>query len=135
MKFLKAKLVVKLIEFFEKDFRRIEHDLSVLYESEKIVENREAFDRDIVISCALLHDVGIKISEEKFGYNNGKTQEEFGPPIAENILYEIGLESEKIVKVKQIIANHHSPSRYDYIELEILKEADRIINTKEKNNA
>jgi len=135
MKLLKAKLVVKLIEFFEKDFRRIEHAISVLCESENIVKNRNDFDRDILVSCALLHDVGIKISEAKFGYNNGKTQEEFGPAIAEKILNEIGLEPVKIIKIKQIIANHHSPSRYDYIELEILKEADRIINTKEKNNA
>ena len=32
------------------------------------------------------------------------------------------------MKVCEIIGNHHSPSRYDYVELEILKEADRIVN-------
>jgi hypothetical protein len=31
-----------------------------------------------------------------------------------------------------VIGNHHSPSRYDYPELVVLKEADRIVNRDEK---
>ena len=30
--------------------------------------------------------------------------------------------------VCNIISNHHSPSRYDYPELEVLKQADMIVN-------
>ena len=39
---------------------------------------------------------------------------------------------EKTRIVKNIIGNHHSPSRYDYPELAVLKEADRIVNRDEK---
>lgn len=96
------------------------------------MEDNESCDFEIVIASALLHDVGIKISEEKLGHNTGKTQEEFGPPVAEELLRAIEFPSDKIEKIKEIIGNHHSPSRYDYIELEILKQADRIVNEKEK---
>jgi len=92
------------------------------------MQKYDSCDQDIVIACALLHDIGIKISEEKFGYNNGKTQEEFGPDVAEELLSSINFPGEKTIKVKEIIGNHHSKSRYDYVELVILKEADKIVN-------
>lgn len=88
----------------------------------------ESCDCEILITSALLHDIGIKQSEELLGYNNGKTQEAYGPPVAERLLRDIGFPADKIVKVCNIIGNHHSPSRYDYVELRILKEADRIVN-------
>ena len=94
--------------------------------------NRPSCDPEIVIACALLHDVGIKVSEEKHGYNNGKTQEEYGPPVAEALLNSIEFPCEKIEIVKDIIGNHHSPSRYDYPELIVLKDADKIVNRDEK---
>ena len=92
----------------------------------------ESCDNEIVIASAVLHDVGIKISEEKLGYNNGKTQEEYGPDAAAELLRSIDFPAEKIEVIKHIISNHHSPSKYDYIELEILKKADKIINQVEK---
>ena len=79
------------------------------------------YDLDILPATALLHDVGIRVSEEEHGYQDGKKQELYGPPTAE-----------KIDKVKEIVGNHHSPSRYDYVELEILKKADRIVNEVER---
>jgi hypothetical protein len=38
---------------------------------------------------------GIKQSEEILGYNNGKTQEEYGPPIAGELLESIDFPHEK----------------------------------------
>jgi putative nucleotidyltransferase with HDIG domain len=114
---------------FGDDDRRIEHALRVLHHADIIAEDYPECDMDIVIACALLHDVGIKLSEEKHGHNNGKTQEKYGPPVAEELLKSIGFPTEKIKIVKDIIGNHHSPSRYDYPELTILKAADRIVNT------
>lgn len=92
------------------------------------MENVECYDYEILVASALLHDIGIKQSEEILGYNNGKTQEEYGPPIAEKLLNSISFPQGKIFKVCEIIANHHSPSKHEYVELKILKEADRIVN-------
>lgn len=102
---------------------------------EKSHSNPASCDPDVVAACALLHDVGIKISEEKHGYNNGETQEQYGPPVAAEILAGIGFPANKAKRVKEIIGNHHSPSRYDYPELAVLKEADQIVNAARERGA
>ena len=127
MYYYKGKITKLLVDYFENDFRRITHALEVLKYAEKIMEDKGNYDYDIVIASALLHDIGIKQSEQLLGYNNGKTQEEYGPPMAEELLKNINFPTEKITKVCEIIGNHHSRSRYDYIELIILKEADLIV--------
>ena len=128
MDYCKGKITKLLVDYFGSDFRRITHALEVMKHAEIIMENTPNCDADIVVASALLHDVGIKPSEEKFGYNDGKTQEEYGPPVAEEMLKSIGFPNEKIIKVCEIIGNHHSASRYDYAELKLLKEADRVVN-------
>lgn len=131
MTHLRAKVTRALIDFFGDDDARIEHALRVLHHADVIIADHPSSDPDIVIAAALLHDVGIKVSEEKHGYNNGKTQEEYGPPVAGEILDSIGFPPEKTEIVKNIIGNHHSPSQYDYPELVVLKEADLIVNRDE----
>jgi HD superfamily phosphodiesterase len=127
----KGRIAKLLVDCFGNDFRRITHALEVLKHAERIMDDAPACDREIVIAVSLLHDVGIKMSEELFGYNNGVTQEKYGPPVAAELLKSIDFPQEKIIKVSEIIGNHHSPSRYDYVELKILKEADRIVNKQE----
>jgi HD superfamily phosphodiesterase len=129
MDYLKGRITKVLVDYFGEDFRRITHALEVLKYAERILdESSGECDPDVVIASALLHDVGIKPSEEILGYNNGKTQEEYGPPAAKKLLDAMGFPREKIDLVCAIIGNHHSPSRYDFVELKILKEADRIVN-------
>lgn len=132
MQYLKATLITTLVNFFDGDLRRIEHALSVMREAEQIAATKQEYDYDILIAATILHDVGIKPSEEKLGYNNGRTQEEYGPPIVHELLSGIGFPADKTRIVCEIIGNHHSPSRYTYPELAILKEADRIINRLEE---
>jgi putative nucleotidyltransferase with HDIG domain len=132
MTYIRAKLIRKLIEFFNDDDRRIEHALRVLYHAENCVSEYPACDRDILIAAALLHDVGIKESEEKLGYNTGKTQEKYGPAIAKRILDETDFPKEKIHLTIDIISRHHSPENDDCCELKILKRADAVVNKTEK---
>jgi hypothetical protein len=86
MEYLKAKIIKLLIEFYEDDYRRITHALNVLEQAENILKTKTGYDEDIIIACSLLHDAGIKQSEKELGYNNGKTQERFGPPASEEIM-------------------------------------------------
>jgi len=132
MKYLRAQILKLMMDYFGDDNKRIEHALRVLYHSENIMRNYDSYDLEIVIASAILHDIGIKVSEQKLGYNTGKSQEKYGPEIAEKLLNSIGFPNEKIEIVKNIIGNHHSPSRYNYAELEILKKADLIVNRDEK---
>lgn len=131
MDYLKGRVTKLLVDYFGDDVRRINHALEVLKYAEKIRDDGQECDYELLVACALLHDIGIRRSEELHGYNNGKTQEEYGPPVAEALLSGIGFPPEKTEKVCRIIGNHHSPSRYDYVELKILKEADRIVNRME----
>jgi len=131
MQYLKAHLIEHLISYFENDYRRIEHALSVLFYAEKNAEEAIDIDYEVLIASALLHDVGIKPAEELHGFNNGPLQEELGPPEAKRILDSLGFPKEKTRKVMQLIGNHHSRSRYPYKELEILKKADAVVNKKE----
>jgi HD superfamily phosphodiesterase len=131
MDFCKGKITKLLVDYFGNDFRRITHALEVLKYSEKFMENTEGYDYEVVVASALLHDIGIKQSEKVLGYNNGQTQEKYGPPIAEELLKGINFPPEKISKVCEIIGNHHSRSKYEYIELKILKAADEMVNRRE----
>jgi HD superfamily phosphodiesterase len=128
VEYCKGRITKLLVDYFVYDFRRITHALEVLKYAEKLMEDREGWDYEVFVASALLHDIGIKRSEELLGYNNGKMQEEYGPPVAEELLKSIGFSPEKITRVCEIIGNHHSPSRYEYIELGVLKEADTIVN-------
>jgi HD superfamily phosphodiesterase len=135
MEYGKGKIVKLLVDHFQGDYRRITHALEVLKEAERIRDGGQQSDGDVVIAVALLHDVGIKPSEEQLGYNNGRTQEEFGPPLVTELLGRIDFPPEKIGLVARIVGNHHSPSRFTSAELEILKQADRIVNRREGGEA
>ena len=132
MDYLKGKIVKLLVDFFENDYRRIEHALEVLKEAEMLLTDCAECEREVVLAAALLHDVGIKPSETQLGYNNGKTQEEFGPPVVRELLQQIDFPLAALCKVMEIVGNHHSPSRYDYPELRLLKEADRRVNSRQE---
>ena len=70
----------------------------------------------------------IRTLEEKFGYQNGKLQEELGPPIAEKMLTELGFEKDVIDRVCYLIAHHHTYKDVDGIDYRILLEADFLVN-------
>lgn len=116
--------------FFGEDARRIEHALEVASHALEI-QASEGGDRDIVIMAALLHDVGIKPGEERYGRNDGKIQEKLGPPIAEEILRNLGVEEGRIAAVKELIAHHHTPGKIKTKEFACLWDADFIVNLKE----
>jgi len=125
--YLKSRLIKALIAHFGDDDRRIDHALAVTKWAERILEN-EGGDEEIVLAAGLLHDVGIKEAEARFGYNTGKMQEEYGPPVACRILEEIGLAKEKIAEACAIIGSHHTPEGIPGPDFSILWDADMIVN-------
>lgn len=113
--------------FFGDDAHEISHALEVTSHALRI-QAVEGGNRDIVTMASLLHDVGIKSAKEQFGSSAGHYQEELGPPIADEILGRLGVEKEKIVTVKELIAHHHTAGKIKTKEFACLWDADFIVN-------
>ena len=83
-----GKVIEAAIAYFENDIRRISHLLKV-YGFAKAIGEKEQLDlftMECLETAAVLHDIGIKISEEKYQSSAGKYQELEGPPVAAVIL-------------------------------------------------
>lgn len=78
--------------------------------------------------AATLHDIGIKPSKEKYGYCDGKTQEEVAPPIAREMLQGKEVSEEMIDRICYLIAHHHTYKNVDGLDYRILLEADALVN-------
>ena len=46
----------------------------------------------ILEAAAYVHDIGIKVAEEKYGKCTGKLQEQEGPAVAREMLEKLGFE-------------------------------------------
>ncbi|MBC7190410.1 HD domain-containing protein, partial [Candidatus Aerophobetes bacterium] len=128
---LKEKLLEKIEEFFGKDRKRIEHAKNVMRFAQKLLE-KEKGDWHIVIPASILHDVGIKVTEERYHLQDAFYQEKEGPPIARKILLELGFKKEDIEKICEIIAFHHSPGKINSQNFKIVYDADMLENLQEK---
>ena len=120
----------KMVEYFAGDVRRINHALKVdafasMLARGTLVDGETA---EIIHYAAILHDIGIKVSEKKYNSSAGNYQELEGPPIARKILSDLQVEKKTIDRVCFIIGNHHSYSKVDGIDFQIIIEADFLVN-------
>ena len=123
-------IMADMIRYFHGDVKRINHALKVYSFVSLILKESGSDERESLIIgiSALLHDIGIKEAERKFQSSSGKLQEQEGPPIAREMLKSYGLDHEIIDRVCFIIGNHHSYSKIDGTDFQILVEADFLVN-------
>ena len=124
------RVILKMIKYFDGDVRRINHALKVYAFSKNIGELEEINEnkKEILEIAAILHDIGIKVSEEKYNSSAGKYQELEGPQVARDLLAEFNIEKDILDRVCFLISHHHTYSSIDDIDLQILIEADFIVN-------
>lgn len=127
---LKDKLIKELENYFGSDLKRINHAKKVLDYAEELLRT-EGGDWHVVVPASILHDVGIKAAEEKYGSSAGKYQEKEGPAVAGKILRDLGFKKEDIAEICRIIAHHHSPGAVDTQNFKILCDADWLVNLKD----
>ena len=74
---IKDALLKELEEYFGPDTKRINHAKKVLGFAEELLQQEKA-DWHIVVPASILHDVGIKAAEKKYGSSAGHHQEREG---------------------------------------------------------
>ncbi len=125
-----SKLLSKMIEYEKGCPKRVNHLLKVYSFANLISENENVSEElKLIISVsAIVHDIGIKISLDKYNSSAGKYQQIEGPIIAEKMLQELGYKQSIIDRVCFLIANHHTYDNIDGIDYQILIEADFLVN-------
>ena len=129
------KLFVSMTDYFKGDQKRINHFVKV-HSFAKLSGETENIDEKslFILECAsLTHDIGIKKGEELYNRNDGKIQEQLGPKEAEKMMKKLDFQQDVIDRVMFLIANHHTYKIIESIDLQILVEADFLVNTCEDN--
>lgn len=131
------KLFKQVIEYFEGDTKRIQHFIKVytfatlIGRLEKLSEN----ELYILEAAAIVHDIGIKNAEKKYGSCEGKLQEKEGPPVARKLLTELQFNESDVDRICFLVGNHHTYKNIDGLDFQILAEADLIVNFCEEGTA
>ena len=119
-----------MIEYYMGDPARIHHFLKV-HSFAKLIGEEEGLDaetQEILEAAALVHDIGIKIAEEKYGSDAGPLQEKEGPTAAKQILEKSGYAGALIDRVCFLVGHHHTYTDIDRADYQILVEADFLVN-------
>lgn len=123
-------LTLKLFDFDKGDPKRIQHLMKV-HRFAQLIGRMEGLDdhTQLVLECAaLVHDIGIRPAEAKYGSCTGKLQEQEGPAYARPMLEELGLDAADIDRICYLVGHHHTYDTMDGLDYQILVEADFLVN-------
>ncbi len=133
---LTEELIIRITEFNAGDPKRIQHFLKV-YEFAHVIGVKEGLDEAtlrVLDIASIMHDIGIRPSEQKFGRCDGKLQEQEGPAYARDVLAAFTeVSREEVERVCYLIAHHHTYEDVDGLDYRILLEADFLVNALEDN--
>jgi HD superfamily phosphodiesterase len=121
------------IDYYGADTRRIQHFLKVYSFAKAIgeLEGLEEKQQELLEVTALVHDIGIKVSKEKYNSSAGNYQQLEGPPVARDMLKKLGYEDDFIERVCYLVGHHHTYHNIDGMDYQILVEADFLVNISE----
>ena len=129
---LNEKLIIEMAKFNCGDPKRIQHFTKV-YEYAHTIGVLEWLDettQKILDIASIMHDIGIRPSEEKYGRCDGKLQEQEGPAYARTMLQEFAeVTPEMVDRICYLIGHHHTYTNVDGDDYQILLEADFLVNS------
>lgn len=132
-----AKMIEAMINYDKGDAKRIQHFLKV-HDLAAAIGSLEGLDEEtqfVLETAAILHDIGIHVSEQKYGSCNGKYQELEGPAEAQKLMEQVnGYTEKQIERVKYLIAHHHTYTDIEGADYQILVEADFLVNLYEEES-
>ena len=131
-----AKLIAAMVAYDRGDPMRIQHFIKV-HDFAATIGTLTGLDNEtqfILETAAIVHDIGIHVSEQKYGSSNGKYQEQEGPAEARKLLTDAGgYTEEQIERVCYLVGHHHTYANIDGMDYQILVEADFLVNIYEDN--
>jgi uncharacterized protein len=125
-----STLIREMIRYDRLDPKRIHHFLKV-YEFACLIADGEHADGETaacVHAAAIVHDIGIHLSEQKYGSGSGKYQEIEGPAEARIMLSKLGYPPALVDRVAYLVGHHHTYTAVDGLDYQILIEADFLVN-------
>ncbi|MCI5741563.1 MAG: HD domain-containing protein [Lachnospiraceae bacterium] len=127
---LTNKLIEEMISYNRGDAKRIQHFIKVHSFAKLIGETEDLSPAKLFVleTAAVVHDIGIKPSEAKYGRCDGKLQEQEGPEPARELLKGLGYENTVIERVCYLVAHHHTYENVEGLDYRILLEADFLVN-------
>ena len=124
-------LALAMIDYNNGDPKRIQHTTKV-HAYASMIGKCEELDEEtqfILESAALVHDIGIRASEKKYGHQNGKLQEQEGPAVARELLMRLGgFTNQQIERICWLVGHHHTYHVCEDLDYQILIEADFLVN-------
>ncbi len=128
-----AQVMYAMIDYFGSDIRRINHLIKV-HGYARIIGLLEGLDEEtqtILEIAALTHDIGIKVSEQKYQSAAGHYQQLEGPAEAHALLNALSVDVQTMERVCWLIARHHTYEGITGLDYQILVEADFLVNIDE----
>lgn len=134
---LTNKLIEEMISYNRGDAKRIQHFIKVHSFAKLIGETEDLSPAELFVleTAAVVHDIGIKPSEAKYGRCDGKLQEQEGPEPARELLKGLGYENTVIERVCYLVAHHHTYENVEGLDYRILLEADFLVNLYEDGSS
>ena len=131
------RLLQAMMEYEKGSPKRVQHLIKV-YEFSRLIGKMEKLDEHtqmILESAAIVHDIGIRLSLEKYNSSSGNYQEIEGPPEAKSLLESLGWPEDVTERVCWLVGHHHTYKDIDGIDYQILVEADFLVNLYEEESA
>ncbi len=124
------QLFLAMIHFDNADPKRIQHFTKV-HSYARLIGRLENLDEEALFTleaAAYVHDIGIRVAEKKYGYQNGKLQEQEGPAAARELMQPLGFSQDVIDRVSFLVGHHHTYEGIADLDYQILVEADFLVN-------
>ena len=130
---MKAKITAKMIDFYKGNKSDIRHFLKVYAYAQTIgqLENLDRTTQDILEIAAIVHDIACPLCREKYGNTSGNYQEAESEALLLDFLAEFSLPQEMEERIIYLVTHHHTYTKVEGLDYQILLEADYLVNADE----
>lgn len=129
----RAKIVQKMISFYDGNLPDIEHFLKVHAYAALIgqLEELDYTTQATLEIAAIVHDIACPLCREKYGNTQGQLQEAESEALLRPFLQEFSLPEPMRERVIKLVCHHHTVTDVLGIDHQILLEADFLVNAAE----